>query len=610
MPTLLTLAGRKWNTVTNQFTGGAVVQLAANGTWYELASVASSVGTAWNIQDFTRTGNSLLFYIEAAGIHLRLPYRGILYKSTDQGQTWTDVTPSSGATEYVSIIKQDVAGNLWCVTDERENHTTVDGGPARIYKSNDEGITWTLKKTITDISFGTRYWSVYNLALDPTDANCIVAEGTEMVAWRIRMWRSENGGETWTAAFAPIGLRQEDGEPYRNVSGLFARAMEFASDGSLIYPTRDVQQVNGYIKRSINRGTNFSTVHSWVLAGVSYGRDFEESGGAIYTSTTDVLKKADSSDPTSWTEIADIADGAPFETYFDFAGFHRSIYSGNDEIYLGINQSTVPGEPEEESVYERPTDLSSGWVIHSDWGNHEADLGYILYPHEKGIVGATTLFIPPTPEYPRPEPPESPPVGPEAPIGIAEPGVGIREKKPMRLRRRQRPIPPEEARLPTRVPPFLMGDRIDKRQPPSAISPGPKVEKWLVFGWLIPAVLAGQKTLAFRNWGPIEALSWKRGQLAYAYDIDPGKGGNRLALLRITHTPYKTRLSDLRNSEFVASGLMYAQSMGLRNPLGQQPIEVWNNMKQNDLEVWVVRFRIEQIYDQRAPERSSVSIAS
>ena len=176
----------------------------------------------------------------------------------------------------------------------------------------------------------------------------------------------------------------------------------------------------------------------------------------------------------------------------------------------------------------------------------------------------------------------------------------------MRLRRRQEILPPEEQVLPPRAPPFLMGDRIDKHQPLGLMSPSPEVEKWLSFGWLTPAVLAGQKTLSLRDWGPVEAYSWKRAQLAYCYDDDPDKGGNRVALLRISHTPYKRLTNKLRNSEFYASGLMYAQSMGLRHPKGLTPEQIWSKIKESSVELWVVRYRVEQIYDQLSPTRGSV----
>ena len=112
----------------------------------------------------------------------------------------------------------------------------------------------------------------------------------------------------------------------------------------------------------------------------------------------------------------------------------------------------------------------------------------------------------------------------------------------MRIERKQKPPEPGLPKLPD----FMMGDQIRENQPIATVPKKTEVRRWLIFGWLSDAVLNSQKTLALRDWGLIEALEWKRRMLAYAYDKPPSKGGTRLALLEITHTPYQMETKKLR----------------------------------------------------------------
>lgn len=171
----------------------------------------------------------------------------------------------------------------------------------------------------------------------------------------------------------------------------------------------------------------------------------------------------------------------------------------------------------------------------------------------------------------------------------------------------QQPPKQPEPGLP-KLPEFMMGDQKDKSQPLATVPKNIKVRRWLYFGWLTDAVLNEQKTLALRDWGNVEALEWKRRMLCYAYDEPPSMGGKRLALLEISHTPYKKSTKKLRQSDYFASGLAYAQAQGQKAPDGKTPEQVWEYLKSSDKEYWVVRFRVLQLYAQLAPRRTSIKI--
>ncbi|HEC64444.1 MAG TPA: hypothetical protein ENI23_04040 [bacterium] len=163
----------------------------------------------------------------------------------------------------------------------------------------------------------------------------------------------------------------------------------------------------------------------------------------------------------------------------------------------------------------------------------------------------------------------------------------------------------QEPGLP-KVPPFMQGDMIDKKQPLATVPKKIEPRLWLAFGWLADAVLNEQKTGSLRDWGVVEANEWKRRQFVYAFDEPPSKGGKRLALLEITQTPYKVDTKKLRKSDYVAFGLAYAQAFGLKSPSGRTPEEIWEGWKNNSEEYYVIRFRVIQVYDQLAPQRKVI----
>ena len=215
----------------------------------------------------------------------------------------------------------------------------------------------------------------------------------------------------------------------------------------------------------------------------------------------------------------------------------------------------------------------------------------------------------PIPDTPRPPQDQGPPAGPSGgDPGAAFPPTGIGRMRRERLaRKQQREQRTQQAQVLRRIPSQARGDQIDKSAPPRGTAPV-EPRKWLVFGWTTPAVMNSQKTLTLRAMGPVEAVQWRMGELVYAYDRDPSEGGERLALLRLTHDPYEVSTVQLRKSDFNALGFGYLQAMGITAPNGNTPAQIWQRMQQAPERLYVVRFRVERLYDSRAPTRGSVSV--
>ena len=482
-PVLLTLAGRKRTTgELGVWDGGVVVQLDSSGVWSELAAGDT---VAWNIQNFVHESAHILFHIRSAGFGANnTPDRGQLHRSVDQGSSWTDVTPTSGNTEYVTDVAQDANKNMWCITSEydRQDAGETQNKPSRIYKSTDDGATWSLSHKITEQSFGVRDYPAMNITCHPTDGNIIVVEGTETVSWNFRIWRTTDGGDTWSAAINA----SEPSPPLQrlNTSGALQHIFNYTVAGRMLYAgSFEVANDELFFLYSDDDGDNWNLRHS-EAASLGYGAVFHEETLIYLLHQDDVFELAANVGPGKVTKIADTTD-SPFENSYSFHGISRHIVTTVDTLHLGINDSGPgAGATEDPSIYTRPADLSSGWVEHDAWATMESDLGYRVYIAINGVVGATEF----EPETPRPPPPDEPPGGGEPGVpgvgepgvpSISQPGIGLSRKEKrdlVRARKRGR----AEATKILRRQPLMITDRIDKSQIPQTAAE-PTARKWLCF---------------------------------------------------------------------------------------------------------------------------------
>jgi hypothetical protein len=109
---------------------------------------------------------------------------GALYKSTDGAETWTPVNLPTGTNGPNGLAidphdPQRLYLAAWC----RAYGTNGTGGG--IFLSTDGGGTW---KSVLD-----RDQHIYDVTIDPRDANILYASGFESSAWR-----SDDRGEHWT----------------------------------------------------------------------------------------------------------------------------------------------------------------------------------------------------------------------------------------------------------------------------------------------------------------------------------------------------------------------------------------------------------------------------
>ena len=127
------------------------------------------------------------------------PYGDGVYKSTDQGRTWTNV--GLAATRQISAVRVHptdpnvvyvaAQGDRWKGTAERG-----------IYRTRDGGTTWTLVLKGMNATSGAS-----DLSMDPSNPRILYAAfwDHQRTPWFVRsggagsgLWKSTDGGDTWT----------------------------------------------------------------------------------------------------------------------------------------------------------------------------------------------------------------------------------------------------------------------------------------------------------------------------------------------------------------------------------------------------------------------------
>ena len=109
---------------------------------------------------------------------------GGLFKSTDGGDTWEDISGNEGLPEgplgkigvAVSPARPD---RVWAVVESRE------GG---LFRSDDAGATWRRISDNHDLSM--RPWYYMHVFADPLDADTVYV-------FNVKAWKSTDGGRTF-----------------------------------------------------------------------------------------------------------------------------------------------------------------------------------------------------------------------------------------------------------------------------------------------------------------------------------------------------------------------------------------------------------------------------
>ena len=117
-----------------------------------------------------------------------------LWRSTDSGTTWTEITPNLGLPASTVLGKIGVAasparsGRVWALVES-------DTAPG-LYRSDDFGETWTLASDRQELRY--RPWYYMHVFADPQDEDTVYVNN-------LRMWKSTDAGAHFTPVPTPHG---------------------------------------------------------------------------------------------------------------------------------------------------------------------------------------------------------------------------------------------------------------------------------------------------------------------------------------------------------------------------------------------------------------------
>lgn len=159
-----------------------------------------------------------------------------LYKSTDGGDTWTEITRNKGLPQSGLIGKIGLgaspakAGRVWALVEAQEE--------PGMYRSDDFGATWTLQSARSDLRH--RPWYYLHVHPDPQDADTVYVSN-------LNFWKSTDGGKNWIDIPTPHGDNHALWIDPKN-------------------PQRMIQGNDGGANVSFNGGATFSTIYNQLTA--------------------------------------------------------------------------------------------------------------------------------------------------------------------------------------------------------------------------------------------------------------------------------------------------------------------------------------------------------
>ena len=159
-----------------------------------------------------------------------------LWRSTDAGTTWTEITPNLGLPASATLGKIGVAaspvrsGRVWALVES-------NAAPG-LYRSDDFGDTWTLASDRQDLRY--RPWYYMHVFADPQEEDTVYVNN-------LRMWKSTDAGAHFTRIPTPHGDNHDLWvDPRDN--------------------RRMIQGNDGGANVSFNAGTSWSSIHNQLTA--------------------------------------------------------------------------------------------------------------------------------------------------------------------------------------------------------------------------------------------------------------------------------------------------------------------------------------------------------
>jgi photosystem II stability/assembly factor-like uncharacterized protein len=180
---------------------GVYRTLDGGKTWTQVLFVNDSTGAADLAIDPTnpRVLYASMWYFRRSPWGMRSGGgRSGLWKSTDGGDSWTDISANPGmpATALGRIGVAVSPANPRRVYASVEAPDSAGAPRGGIFRSDDAGATW--ERVSGDQRWQVRAWYYSTVTADPQDENTVYVNN-------LSTWRSVDGGKTWTSMRVPHG---------------------------------------------------------------------------------------------------------------------------------------------------------------------------------------------------------------------------------------------------------------------------------------------------------------------------------------------------------------------------------------------------------------------
>jgi photosystem II stability/assembly factor-like uncharacterized protein len=265
-------------------TRGVYKTIDGGKNWKRVLYVNNQTGASELVME---PGNPEVFYAGTWRV-IRRPYSmesggegSGLWKSTDGGETWKNISAKKGLPKSV----WGIVGVAVAPSNPDKIYTIIENANGGMFASNDGGETWAL--TSSDNNIRQRAWYYTKVFVDPKNENTVYAPN-------VNFMRSRDGGKTFTAVRTPHGDHHDlwvDPEDGTRMIVADDGGAQISFDGGenwstyLNQPTSQIYRIsadNSFPYRILGAQQDNSTfrIKSRTAGAAITDRDWEETAGA------------------------------------------------------------------------------------------------------------------------------------------------------------------------------------------------------------------------------------------------------------------------------------------------------------------------------------------
>lgn len=331
----------------------------ANGLW-KSTDAGVTWNLAWNGVTTTANGNGICFVqfdpsssvVNGASQTIYIGVSRIgsanIFKSTDGGATFTDISPNNGfmphrvalqgTTMYATL---SVEAGPWISGDYSGIIPANDMG--RVYKLNTNTGIWT---NVTPAHHATAKYPYGGVSIDPTNVNRVIITTCGMywnnqfgTSWGDFVFLSTDGGSTWTLKISPTSTYDNNGIGWSGGAINWMDCIEFdlanpsivrAIGGGGVYTCSDITATNTSWKYDV-----IGIEETGLTDGVSIP------GGPFISTFGDITGFVHNDLTTYPASTHQPADGSNWSIAYATANTNKIVRVGSNNIYYSTNQGAT-----------------------------------------------------------------------------------------------------------------------------------------------------------------------------------------------------------------------------------------------------------------------------